>query len=116
MFREVFEPWESNPWMLEAYHRARGGPGGERLQLHSAEAIVPIARAVLQNIDQAYMDDISAILTSVAHGVIARFVAGELDITELLPTLERTVFRLTTNNVALANRARRARTRRPDGR
>ena len=84
--------------MLEALHRARSGPGGERLQLQGANAIVPVMRAVLQRGDPVYVHDVGAVLTSVAHGLIARFAAGEVDIAEILPTLERAVFRITTNN------------------
>ncbi len=98
VFRDLYEPWERSPRMLEAFHRARSGPGGERLQLQGANAIVPVMRAVLERGDPAYVDDVGAILTSVAHGLIARFVAREVDIAEILPTLERAVFRITTNN------------------
>ena len=45
VFRDVYEPWERSPRMLEAFHRARSGPGGERLQLQGANAIVPVMRA-----------------------------------------------------------------------
>jgi AcrR family transcriptional regulator len=102
VFRHVFEPWERNPRLLESFHRARGGPGGERLKLQGANAIVPVMRAVLKGGDPQYLDDVGVILTSVSHGVIARFVAGELDITEILPTLERAVYRITTDNERLA--------------
>jgi TetR/AcrR family transcriptional regulator, cholesterol catabolism regulator len=98
VFRDVFEPWERSPRMLKAFHRARSGPGGERLQLQGANAIVPVMRAVLEGGDPVYVEDLGAILTSVAHGLIARFAAGEVDIAEILPTLERAVFRITTNN------------------
>lgn len=95
VFRDVFGPWEDHPRMLEAYNRARNGPGGERLQLQAANAIVPLARGVLEGGDAAYVQDLGIVLTTMAHGVIARFANGELDITEMLPTLERAVSLLT---------------------
>jgi AcrR family transcriptional regulator len=112
VFRNVFEPWERNPWMLRAYYRARSGPGGERLQLQAADAIVPLSRAVLADGDPEYVTDVGVILTSVAHGVIGRFAAGDIDVTEILPTLERAVVRLTTDNAPLARQMRRRTTRR----
>jgi AcrR family transcriptional regulator len=113
VFRNVFEPWERSPRMLEAYHRARGGPGGERLPLQGAVAVVPVFRAIFEGADPAYVGDISAILTNLVYGLIGRFVDGELQITEVLPTLERAVARLTTNNepAAQAARGRPARSR-----
>jgi TetR/AcrR family transcriptional regulator, cholesterol catabolism regulator len=106
VFKNVFEPWERNPWMLKAFYRARSGPGGERLQLQGADAIVPLTQAVLEEGDPHYTRDIGAVLASVAHGVMARFVAGEIDVTEMLPTIERAVYRLTANNQPLAKQAR----------
>jgi AcrR family transcriptional regulator len=43
VLRAVFEPWEEHPRMLEAYHRARRGPGGDRLVLHGLAVVAPIA-------------------------------------------------------------------------
>ncbi len=106
VFRNVFEPWERSPRMLEAYHRAGGGPGGERLPLQGAVAVVPVFRTIFEDADPAYVGDISAILTNLVYGLIGRFVDGELQITEVLPTLERAVARLTTNNEPAAQAAR----------
>ena len=43
--------------------------------------------------------------------MIGRFAAGMLDITAILPTLERAVFRLTANNEMLAREAGERRSR-----
>ena len=51
VFRNVFEPWERSPRMLEAYHRAGGGPGGERLPLQAAVAVVPVFRTIFEDAD-----------------------------------------------------------------
>ena len=109
--RHVFEPWERNPRMLEAYHRARTGPGGRRLDRQGMRAVMPNADAVLQNADPVYRDDITLILKNMAYAVIGRFAAGAIDITAILPTLERAVFRLTADNETPAAAARDLETR-----
>jgi TetR/AcrR family transcriptional regulator, cholesterol catabolism regulator len=104
--RYVFEPWEQSPRMLEAYHHARTGPGGRRLDSQGMRAIEPNANALLANADPAYVEDLTLILKNMAYAVIGRFAAGSLDITAILPTLERAVFRLTADNESLARAAR----------
>jgi AcrR family transcriptional regulator len=104
--RYVFEPWERNPRMLEAYHRARLGPGGKRLDRQGMNAIQPNADALLAHADPAYTADLDLILKNVAYAVVGRFAAGTLDITAILPTLERAVYRLTADNETLATAAR----------
>ena len=104
--RYVFEPWERNPRMLEAYHRARTGPGGRRLDRQGMRAIEPNANALLADADPVYVEDLTLILKNMAYSVIGRFAAGTLDITAILPTLERAVFRLTTDNETFARSAR----------
>jgi len=110
VFRRVFEPWERNPRMLEAYHRASTGPDGHRLQKQVWEAVAPAGRAVLRGADPAYLADIERILTDMSYALTGRFADGTLDITEILPALDRVVYRLTANNeapaaVAVARRA-----------
>jgi TetR/AcrR family transcriptional regulator, cholesterol catabolism regulator len=102
VFRQIFEPWERNPRLLEAYHRARTGPGGHRLDEQGTAIVEPVSRAMLARVDPAYAEDVGVILTNVAYAVIGRFADGEISIAEILPTLERTVHRLTTDNEALA--------------
>ena len=111
--RYVFEPWERNPRMLEAYHRARLDPTGKRLDRQGMNAIMPNAAALLADADPAYVEDVTLILKNMAYAVVGRFAAGNLDITAILPTLERAVFRLTADNetLALAARPREARPR-----
>ena len=106
MFRHIYGPWERCPAMLRAFYRACGRPGGERLKLQGANAVMPVVDAVLRDADPAYRDDVSSILTNVAYGAMARFAAGELDVTEILPSLERAVARLSVDNRAAAEAAR----------
>lgn len=106
VFRHVFEPWERSPRMLEAFDRARSAPGGQRLNKQAMNAIGPITLAVLADGDPGYVDDIAMILTNLAYAVVGQFADGTLDATAILPTLERAVFRLTTNNAPAAEAAR----------
>jgi hypothetical protein len=98
IFRHVFEPWEKSPWMLEAYHKAEAGPAGDRLRRQGARAIVPAARHLLEDHDPEYVADVEDILINMAYAVTGRFVDGQLAATAILPTLERAVRRLTTDN------------------
>lgn len=81
--------------MLKSYFRARSGPGGERLIERGVAAVVPVARAVLAQADQSFASDLELILTGVVYGFLARFTQGEIDVTEIVPGLERAVYWLT---------------------
>ncbi|GAA3193657.1 TetR/AcrR family transcriptional regulator [Actinocorallia longicatena] len=105
VFRYVFEPWERHPRMLEAFHRARTGPGGHRLDRQGMAAIEPVARAVLEGADPDYAGDIDIVLTHMAYALIGRFADGALEATAILPMLERVVFRLTADNAPDASAA-----------
>ncbi|MFC4125681.1 TetR family transcriptional regulator [Nocardia rhizosphaerae] len=104
LLRNVFEPWERNPEMLEAYHHARTGPGGERLDSQGLLAVLPAAEVALRDLDPGYLDDLGLILGNMALALIGRFAAGTLPITQILTTMERTVYRLTTDNATAARR------------
>lgn len=102
VLRGVFEPWEKHPTMLVAYHHARGAPAGHRLDAHGLTALLPVAEHAMRGLDQSYIDDIAVILPNMAMALIARFATGTLEITEILPILERTVYRLTADNESAA--------------
>jgi len=105
VFRHVFEPWERNPRMLKAFHRARAVPGGERLDQRAWRVIEPAGWAVLAGGEPRYVEDVIVVLTNVADAVVARFAAGQLDATDILPTLERATYRLTSDNAEAARQA-----------
>lgn len=109
IFRHVFEPWEESPWMLEAYHKATAIPAGARLSQQGAKAIAPAARHLLEDRDAEYAADVEIVLTNMAYAVIGRFIEGQIPVTAILPSLERAVLRLTTDN----SEARTLRTDRP---
>lgn len=95
MFRTIFEPWEKHPDMLRAYSRARAAPGGDRLVRRGLDAVVPAGLSILTGIDEDFVHDIDTIITSLVFGLVGRFTAGEIEITEILPSLDRTVYWLT---------------------
>jgi TetR/AcrR family transcriptional regulator, cholesterol catabolism regulator len=95
LFRTIFEPWEQHPLMLRSYFRARSGPGGKRLIQRGLDVVLPIARATLAQLDPEFAQDLELILTGVVFGFLGRFTEGEIDVTEIVPGIERAVFRLT---------------------
>ncbi|WP_280320240.1 TetR family transcriptional regulator [Nocardia wallacei] len=105
LLRTVFEPWERSPQMLKAYHRALCGPGGHRLDVQGRAAVRETALAVVAGADPTYLDDLDRILVHLSYGLISRYSAGALDITEIMPTLERAVHRLTADNERAADAA-----------
>lgn len=96
VMRTIFEPWERHPLMLRSYFQAQSGPGGKRLIQHGVDAVVPLAKAVLAQADPEFVKDLELILTGVVFGLLTRFAQGEIDVTEIVPGIERTVFWLTT--------------------
>jgi TetR/AcrR family transcriptional regulator, cholesterol catabolism regulator len=96
VLRTIYEPWERHPAMLKAYFRARAAPGGQKLIRRGFAASVPAGMAVLADVDTHFVQDLDAILSSLAYGLSGRFAAGEIDVTEILPALDRTVFWLTS--------------------
>lgn len=106
VLRSVFEPWERSPKMLEAFHRARSGPGGTRLDTQGIEAILPIAGQIFGGADQEYIEDVGLILVNMAYALVGRVADGTLRADEMLPILDRVLRRLTSNNETAAAEAR----------
>ncbi|MFI5047518.1 MAG: TetR family transcriptional regulator [Acidimicrobiia bacterium] len=108
VLRTMFKPWEEHPRMLDAYHRAQNRPGGERLVIHGMAVVKPIVGASLPTVDAAYLEDLEVIHQLVVRAAIAQFANGEIAVTEILPILERALFRLTTDNSVMFERIRGA--------
>jgi AcrR family transcriptional regulator len=100
IFRTIFEPWEKHPAMLMAYFRARAAPGGDRLVRLGLDAVVPAAMEVLDGVDEVFVADLDTILSSLVFGLTGRFAAGEIAVTEILPSIDRTVKWLTAGYAA----------------
>lgn len=92
VLRTIFEPWEQHPAMLKAYFQARAAPGGEQLVRRGLDAVVPAFLQVLADVDEGFVADLDTVITNVVYGLLGRFAAGEIASTEILPSLERTVY------------------------
>ncbi len=102
VFRHIFEPWEREPHLLEAFHRVLAGPKGDALAADGTVVVRPVVRALFDSEDAAYVDDVTLILEHVVYGAVGRFVDGKLDVTGILPVIERTVDRLTRDHLRTA--------------
>jgi AcrR family transcriptional regulator len=106
LLRSVFEPWEQHPRMLEAFHRASARPKGEWLTSQGVAISKPMTQAALKDADPQYVSDLWMIFMHVQRALIDRFVEGEITVTEILPNLERTLFRLTADDHLQAARSK----------
>ena len=97
VLRTIFEPWERHPAVLKAYFRARTSPGGQKLVRRGFDAAVPAVMEVLADADPEFVRDMDTIVSSVAYGLLGRYAAGEIAVTEILHGLDRTVHLLTAS-------------------
>lgn len=96
VLRPIFEPWERHPGLLVAYFRARAAAGGEALISRGLEAVVPPAMAALADIDAEFIQDLDTILTSLVYGLLGRVAGGEIEVTAIVPAVDRAVYWMTT--------------------
>ncbi|WP_040830219.1 TetR family transcriptional regulator [Nocardia jiangxiensis] len=101
VLRSIFEPWEQHPALLTAYFRARSAPGGEMLLRHGLDAVVPAAMAALDGVDADFVRDLDTILSSLVYGLLGRFACGEIEVSAIVPAVDRTVHWLTTGYEAV---------------
>jgi hypothetical protein len=87
----IFEPWERHPEMLKAYYRSRSATGRELLLHRGLDSVIPAAMEVLDGVDEDFVADLDTVLATLVFGLSGRFAAGEIAITDILPTIERTV-------------------------
>jgi AcrR family transcriptional regulator len=106
LLRTIFEPWEQHPAMLTAFFRARAAPGGQELFRRGLNITVPAFMEVLRHVDDEFVSDLDTILSTVIYGLLGRFAAGEIEITDIVPSLDRTVYWLTTGYDASKNPTR----------
>ncbi|OBF12060.1 TetR family transcriptional regulator [Mycobacterium sp. ACS4331] len=100
LFRAIFEPWERHPGMLAAYFRARSSPNGQQLFRFGLDFVAPAGREILDGVDPAFIADLDTVVSSVVYGLLGRFAAGEITVTEILPALDRTVYWMTRGYAA----------------
>jgi AcrR family transcriptional regulator len=94
IYRKIFEPWEEHPRMLEAYVRARASGHGSRLLAHGEAAVIPVTREIMSGLDPAFAEDLGMIIMHVNFSVYTHVASGQMKISEILPTFERTLSRL----------------------
>ncbi|MDT5204820.1 MAG: hypothetical protein QOD34_1456 [Mycobacterium sp.] len=104
MLRTIFLPWEEHPSMLTAYFRARATPGGQQLVRHGLDMAVPAFFEVLGDIEESFIADLDTVISTLVYGLLGRFTAGEIDVTDIVPILDRAVFRLTSGYVPVKQR------------
>jgi TetR/AcrR family transcriptional regulator, cholesterol catabolism regulator len=102
VYRELFEPWLDHPRVLDAYVRARLRPGGERLDAEGLAVLTPRLLGLFTDVDPTFRDDVLMIVGNVVNAAVGAVAQGALPIDEILPLIERTAYRLTTDNAALA--------------
>lgn len=95
LFRTIFTPWEKHPRILDAYIRARKGPGGQRLIQRGFDVVVPVAREHLSAVSPDLAADLEQVLSAVAYGALAQFADGAVAVEEIVPILERAARLLT---------------------
>ncbi|MEU5841589.1 TetR family transcriptional regulator [Rhodococcus sp. NPDC047139] len=96
VIRAIFEPWEKNPLMLIAYFRVRTAPGWEGLHMRGFDSVVPAGMAVLKGVDPGFVDEMKSILSSVVFGLVGRYLEGQIALTDIMPTIDRAVYWMTT--------------------
>ncbi|MFB1298476.1 TetR family transcriptional regulator [Mycobacterium sp. pW049] len=94
LFRTIFEPWERHPEMLKTYFRVRSSPNGQKLFRFGFDIVAPAGMELLKGVEDDLVADLEAIAENVIYGLLGRFSAGEIAVTDILPVLDRTVFRL----------------------
>ena len=91
---EVWSPSTGATVVPAPTHQA----GGRAVPDHSfstSALYLPASREVLAGVDPEFVADLDIVVSNVIYGLLGRFVAGEIGIADILPALERTVFRLT---------------------
>lgn len=93
VFRTMFEPWEEHPQILEVFVRALMTPGRKRLQAQGDANVRPLSEA-LRKLEPEFAQDVGMILTDMIEGILSRFVKGDIEVTDIVPAIERVLQRL----------------------
>jgi len=51
---------------------------------------------VLGDVEDSFISGLDTIISTLVHGLLSRFTAGEIAVTDILPILDRAVFRVTS--------------------
>ena len=98
-YGQLLAPWERNPRMLRVFMVASLLPGGERLARHGREAVavLPSSQQMFDGYEQNLADDVNLILTYVVFGLLSQFANGQIDMSDTVTAVERTIHRLTAD-------------------
>jgi TetR/AcrR family transcriptional regulator, cholesterol catabolism regulator len=94
-YRQLLAPWEQDPTMLRVFMRAAMLPGGERLASQGEEAARPSSEHMFAGYPQDFADDVNLILGNVVLGLLSRFASSQVEMADIGPVVERTIYRLT---------------------
>ena len=94
-YRHLLAPWEQSPTMLRVFMTAAMLPGGDRLAQQGIDAVRPTSQRMFDGCDQDFVIDVSLILTNVVYGLLGQFANGQVDMSEIVTGVERTIQRLT---------------------
>jgi hypothetical protein len=64
----------------------------------------PAMLEALSDVDEGFITDLDVIISNLVYGLSARFAAGEIAITDILPSLDRAVYWLTSGYERAAGR------------
>ena len=95
VIRAIFEPWVQHPAILFAYFRVRPTAGAGH-DMRSFDPVISIGRSVLFDVDPDFVAELQSILSAVVYGLVGRCRENQIAITEIMPTIDRAVFLLTT--------------------
>jgi TetR/AcrR family transcriptional regulator, cholesterol catabolism regulator len=106
-FHGIYEPWMTNPRMLEAFSRARWLSGGDRLIDQGNQLATPILLRLFTDTDPRWSQEVMEIVSYAVSTLMGQAANREIAVDEILPALERVIFRLTADPVAAESHARR---------
>jgi hypothetical protein len=94
--RSLWDLWERNPNVLEAWVRSAlaQDPSEDGLAGRSLRELLPILWEILGEVDPEYRDDMLMMIQHASFSTMTRVVRGELDVHDAYPQIERTIVRL----------------------
>jgi TetR/AcrR family transcriptional regulator, cholesterol catabolism regulator len=114
VFRTIYEPWAKHPRMLDAFVRAAATTCGSRLIGQGQIAVAPVIRKILGDLDPAFVDDVEMIMIHVNSSIYTSVASGQMNITDAVPTFERTLSRLLPTEPKISKRSAQPRSTRQD--
>ena len=90
-------PTAADRILAHLYRAARDWPKARAVaaRLGVPFYVVDVTDAFRRDVIDAFVADFNDIITSVIYGLLSRYSAGEIAVTDILPILDRSVYRLT---------------------